>query len=68
MPFGEPGACWLLLGPGVRLRRTTYDLTLAAETIRGTEYPDAQEFAARNVLERPSEEEILKMFARAELK
>lgn len=31
MPFGEPGAYWLLLGPGIELRRTAYDLNLAAE-------------------------------------
>ncbi len=34
MPFGEPGAYWLLLGPGVELRRTRYDLAKAAERIR----------------------------------
>jgi predicted phosphodiesterase len=64
MPFGEPGADWLLLGPGVQLRHTSYDLTQAAERIRGTKYPQAQEFAARNVLQPPSEEEILKTFTR----
>lgn len=68
MPFGEPGAHWLLLGPDVQLRRTPYDLTLAGERIRGTEYPQAQDFAARNVLHPPSEEEILELFARAELR
>src|SRR6266705_1113582 len=26
MPFGEPGAYWLLLGANVELRRTTYDV------------------------------------------
>lgn len=46
MPFGEPGADWLLLGPGVELRHTTYDLTKAAERIRETAYPQAEEFAA----------------------
>jgi predicted phosphodiesterase len=30
MPFGEPGADWLLLGPGVQFRHTSYDLTGAA--------------------------------------
>jgi predicted phosphodiesterase len=47
MPFGEPGASWLLFGPTVQLRRTAYDLTKAAERIRATPYPQAQEFAAR---------------------
>jgi putative phosphoesterase len=64
IPFGEPGADWLLLGPGVQLRHTPYDLTQAAERIRGTKYPQAQEFAARNVLHPPSEEEMLKAFTK----
>jgi predicted phosphodiesterase len=68
MPFGEPGADWLLLGPDVELQHTAYDLAHAAESIRGTKYPQAEDFAARNVLQPPSEEEMLKVFARAELK
>jgi putative phosphoesterase len=68
MPFGEPGAYWLLLGPDVQLRHTTYDLAKAAERIRDTKYPQAQEFAARNVLQPPSEAATLEAFARAELK
>jgi putative phosphoesterase len=68
MPFGEPGADWLLLGSGVELRHTSYDLARAAEGIRGTKYPQAEDFAARNVLQPPSEEEMLKVFSRAELK
>src|SRR5947209_2633549 len=67
MPFGEPGAYWLLLGPGVELRHTPYDLTKAAERIRGTEYPEAHAFAARNVLRPPSEAETLELFAKVEL-
>jgi diadenosine tetraphosphatase ApaH/serine/threonine PP2A family protein phosphatase len=68
MPFGEPGAYWLLLGPNVQLRRTPYDLAKAAERIRATNYPQAQDFAARNVLQPPSEREMLEVFARAELR
>jgi predicted phosphodiesterase len=68
MPFGEPGAYWLLLGPQVELRRTGYDLEAAAARIRSTGYPQAEEFAARNVLQPPSEETMLAMFAPAELK
>jgi predicted phosphodiesterase len=67
MPFQEPGAYWLLLGPDVQLRRTPYDLAKAAERIRDTMYPHARDFAERNVLRPPSEEEMLKAFARAEL-
>ena len=68
MPFGEPGAYWLLLGPGVELRRTSYDLAAAAERIRATDYPKADEFADRNVLQPPSEQEILAAFSAAELR
>jgi putative phosphoesterase len=68
MPFGEPGADWLLLGPDVQLRHTSYDLAKAAERIRHTKYPQAHDFAERNVLRPPSEGEILEAFARAELR
>jgi diadenosine tetraphosphatase ApaH/serine/threonine PP2A family protein phosphatase len=68
MPFGEPGADWLLLGPGVQPRHTPYDLTRAGARIRGTAYPQAQEFAERYVLGPPSEAEMLAVFARAELR
>ena len=68
MPFGDPGAYWLLLGPDVQLRRTSYDLAEAANRIQSTTYPDAEEFAARNVLQPPSEKDILAMFAHAELR
>lgn len=68
MPFGEPGAYWLLLGPDVQLRRTGYDLEEAAARIRATGYPNADEFAARNVFQPPAEAEMLAMFGQAELK
>ena len=67
MPFGEPGAYWLLLGPTVEFRHTPYDLTRAAERIRDTNYPQAQEFAAHNILKPPTEGEILKMFSKVEM-
>jgi len=68
MPFGEPGAYWLLLGPGVELRRTLYDLSAAADRVRCTAYPQAEAFAAQNVLKPPSEADILQRFSQAELK
>jgi putative phosphoesterase len=67
MPFGEPGAYWLLLGPGVHLQHTAYDLEKAAERIRNTDYPQAQEFAARSILRPPSEKAMLAAFAKGEL-
>lgn len=68
MPFGAAGAYWALLGPAIQLRRTNYDLVRAAERVRRTNYPQAEDFAARYVLEPPSEEKMLEMFANAELK
>lgn len=67
MPFGQPGADWLCLGPGIELRHTSYDLGKAADRIRQTEYPQAQDFAARNILQPPCEAEMLAAFARVEL-
>lgn len=68
MPFGEPAASWLLLGPQIELRRTDYDLEKAAARIRATNYPQAGDFAVNNVLAPSSEPEILEMFAKVELK
>lgn len=68
MPFGRPGADWLLLGPDVQLRHTSYDLQRAADRVRRTAYPQATEFAERYILNPPTEEEILNAFAAAELK
>lgn len=68
MPFGEPGAYWVLLGPGVQLRHTRYDLAKAAGRIRATKYPQAEEFAERNILQPPSEKKMLELFGRVELK
>jgi predicted phosphodiesterase len=68
MPFGEPGAYWLLLDGGVQLRRTSYDFAKAAGRIRATPYPQAQTFAEHNVVQPPSEEKMLETFSRAELK
>lgn len=66
MPFGEPGADWLLLGPDVRPRHTAYDLERAAERIRRTSHPEAGELADGNVLHPPSAQAMLEAFSRAE--
>jgi predicted phosphodiesterase len=59
MPFGEPGADWLILGPDVELRHTVYELEGAAARIRHTTYPQALEFAERSVLQPPAEAVML---------
>jgi diadenosine tetraphosphatase ApaH/serine/threonine PP2A family protein phosphatase len=65
-PFGVPGAYWVLLGPDVQLRHTLYDVAQAAERIRQTPYPQAQE-VAESILQPPSEAEVLEAFRKAEL-
>lgn len=66
MPYAdEPGAYWLLLGPeGYEFRRTAYDLGAAAQQIRSSGYPQAQDFAAENVLKVPTAEEAMTVFER----
>jgi hypothetical protein len=61
MPFGPPGADWLLLGSEVELRRTTYDLARAAERVRQTAYPQADDFAA-SIIAPPSADAMLAAF------
>ena len=68
MPFQERGAYWLLLGPHVEFRRTLFDFESAADRIRNTQYPQAEDFAARNVLQPPSETDSLEAFKRVELR
>jgi predicted phosphodiesterase len=67
MPFGEPGADWLLLGPDVQLRHTAYDLAKAAERIRATAFPWPEDFATQYVLQPPSAASMLEMFTRASI-
>jgi hypothetical protein len=69
MPFGEAGADWLLLSEsGIEFRHTSYDVREAAERVRRTSYPQSEEFATKSILHPPSKEEMLKLFARAEIK
>jgi predicted phosphodiesterase len=67
MPFGTTGADWLLLGPGIELRKTSYDTTGAAEQFRRTDYPMVEEMAVRYILNSPPEEEFLTAWAPAEV-
>jgi putative phosphoesterase len=68
MPFGRPGAYWLLIDGDVELRRTEYDLAAAADRVRHTAYPQAEYFAANSVLQPPREEAMLDAFAKAEVR
>ena len=66
MPFGQPGAHWLLLSPDVQFRRTPYDLEAAAARLRTSAFPGVADFVTRQVLNPPSEEQILSAYARAD--
>ncbi len=58
---GRRGAFWALLGPGVELRRTEYDVEAAVERIRATGYPGAEELAGW-LLEPPDPDETSAFF------
>jgi putative phosphoesterase len=62
MPFGNPGAYWLILGPDVDFRLAGYDVAAATERIRATAYPGAREFELINP---PSEAQMLQVFESA---
>ncbi len=67
MPFQAAGAYWVLIGPGVELRRTGYDFESAAVRVQATAYPQATPCAA-SILAPPSELATLEQFKNAELK
>lgn len=67
-PFGGTGAFWLLLGPDVEFRHTRYDVNQAAERIRATDYPRAEEFADHDLQHPPTEREMLGIYSRADLR
>jgi hypothetical protein len=52
----------------LEFRHTSYDLARAAERIRQTGYPEAEEFAQHNILQPPSEKDMLEAFSRVELR
>jgi predicted phosphodiesterase len=68
MPFGTTGADWLLLGSGIELRKTQYDLNATAEQFRRTGYPMVEEMAVRYILNPPSEQELFAAWAPFEVK
>ena len=67
MPFGAAGADWILIGPDVQFRHTTYDLECAARRVRETAYPQAEAFAATSILHPPDAETMRARFGAAEV-
>lgn len=66
MPYGEPGAYWTMLGPGIEPRCTDYERRAAADRIRALDWPDAEKFASENVIDVPSVEEAMDFLRPAE--
>jgi diadenosine tetraphosphatase ApaH/serine/threonine PP2A family protein phosphatase len=63
MPYADqPGAYWLLLGPDITFKHTSYDLAEAAARISASGYPGAQKFVEENVLNIPSAAEATEFF------
>jgi len=49
MPYGHAGAAWVLLGPAVTLRRTSYDTAAAVAAITAGPFAGAADWAAEYV-------------------
>ncbi|MEM8861695.1 MAG: metallophosphoesterase family protein [Chloroflexota bacterium] len=68
LPFGEPGAHWLLIDETVEFKNTEFDREAAAETIRQSGSPDAEMFISRAILSTPSESDVTAVFSTLEEK
>ncbi|AXH89631.1 metallophosphoesterase family protein [Micromonospora aurantiaca] len=64
MPYGGAGAWWALLGPGVQLRRTRFDVDAACARVAAeSTFPDAAAWADEYVRSRHSDADALTVFA-----
>ncbi|WP_052074768.1 metallophosphoesterase family protein [Shewanella mangrovi] len=71
MPVGTNSACWLLLDHQISFKQTPYDVQAAAQLIRQSGYPDAENFVQQQVLSAPEEAEfeiMLTQMARQQLR
>jgi predicted phosphodiesterase len=62
MPYGRTGAHWAVLGPGVELRRTAYDVEAAAEELRTGGYPGVEGWIDTYVRQSCSDDDALAAF------
>ncbi|QES46016.1 YfcE family phosphodiesterase [Streptomyces venezuelae] len=63
MPYGRAGAHWALLGPGIDLRTTPYDIDAAVTRLtRECAYPGIAEWADHYLQARDSDAEALAVF------
>jgi putative phosphoesterase len=59
---GRTGAYWAILDERVELRRTDYDLEQAADLVRRSGHPRAEEIAAENILVSATRAEAIEVF------
>ncbi|TYB35518.1 metallophosphoesterase family protein [Micromonospora sp. AP08] len=63
MPYGGAGAWWALLGPGVQLRRTAFDVDAACARVAAESgFPDAAAWADEYLRSRHSDADALTVF------
>ncbi|MFG1833205.1 metallophosphoesterase family protein [Micromonospora chersina] len=63
MPYGGAGAWWALLGPGVHLRRTAFDVDAACARVAAESgFPDAAAWADEYLRSRHSDADALAVF------
>jgi predicted phosphodiesterase len=62
MPYGRTGAHWALLGPGVELRRTTYDVGAACAVLASGGYPGIEGWLDAYVRHSYSDDEVIAVF------
>jgi diadenosine tetraphosphatase ApaH/serine/threonine PP2A family protein phosphatase len=68
LPYeGRPGAYWAILGPDVAFKRTEYDVESAADLIRGSGYPNVEEFIAEYIVGSHDREEAMEFFEKLAL-
>ncbi|NRN68022.1 putative phosphodiesterase [Kibdelosporangium sp. 4NS15] len=62
MPYGRAGAHWALLGPGVDLRRTMFDVDKAIEAVKSCGYPGIDEWSDYFLRARATDAEAIGAF------
>lgn len=63
MPYeDELGARWAVLGGGIELRRTAYDLDAAAGKVRASGFPSAEDFVRDHIYSIPTRQRAVALF------
>ena len=68
MPFGEPGAHWLLIDNEIHFRMTDFDRQAAAERIDQPDALNGEAFVKGNILNTPSEADAMAVLQQLEAK